>query len=48
MDEAPFLLVTEFLPNGDLKGYFKKTEEAKKNLTFDKLILISGNVSSII
>ena len=43
MDEPPFLLVTEFLPFGDLKGYLKKPE-AKEKLDFDKLILISANV----
>ena len=44
VDEPPFLLVTEFLENGDLKNYLKK-EEAKIKLTFDKLIRISENVS---
>ena len=46
VDEAPFLLVTEYLPNGDMKNYLKKTE-AKENLTFDKLVRISENVSDI-
>ena len=44
VDEPPFLLVTEFLENDDLKNYLKK-EEAKIKLTFDKLIRISENVS---
>jgi hypothetical protein len=47
VDEPPFLLITEFLPNGDLKGYLKKPE-AKENLPFDKLIMICANVSSVI
>ena len=46
VDEAPFLLVTEYLPHGDMKNYLKKTE-AKENLTFDKLVRISENVSDI-
>ena len=44
IDDPPFLLVTEFLENGDLKGYLRK-EEAKTKLTFDKLVRISENVS---
>ena len=47
VEEPPFLLVTEFLPHGDLKNYLKK-KEAKDNLSFDKMIRISENVSSII
>ena len=43
VEEPPFLLVTEFLENGDLKNYLKK-DEAKSRLTFDKLIRISENV----
>ena len=46
MDEPPFLLVTEYLPNGDMKNYLKKAE-AKEKLPFDKLIRISENVSKI-
>ena len=44
VDEPPFLLVTEYLPHGDMKNYLKK-KEAKENLTFDKLVRISENVS---
>ena len=44
VDEPPFLLVTEFLPHGDMKDYLKKPE-AKENLTFDKLVRIAENVS---
>ena len=47
MDEPPFLLITEFLSKGDLKNYLKKPE-AKEKLPFDKLILISANVSCIL
>ena len=45
VEDPPFLLVTEFLPHGDMKNYLKKAE-AKENLPFDKLIRISENVSS--
>ena len=47
MDEPPFLLVTEYLPNGDMKNYLKKPE-AKEKLSFDKLIRIAENVSQTI
>ena len=44
MDEPPFLLVTEHLPNCDIKNYLNKSE-AKEKLPFDKLIRIAENVS---
>ena len=45
MDTYPYLLVTEFLINGDMQVYLRKPD-AQINLSFDKLILISANVSS--
>ena len=47
MDELPFLIVTEHLPNGDLKSYLRKAED-KEKLPFDKLIRIAENVSQTI
>ena len=46
MDKSPFLLVTEYLENGDLKNFLKK-DEAKTKTKFDKLVRISENVSGI-
>lgn len=41
--ESPFLIVTEWLENGDLKS-FLKDQRQKPILMFDDLIRISGNV----
>ncbi|XP_059083330.1 tyrosine-protein kinase SRK3-like isoform X2 [Tigriopus californicus] len=43
--ESPFLIVTEWLDNGDLKSFLKE-ERQKQNLGFDDLIRISGNIAS--
>lgn len=43
--ESPFLIVTEWLENGDLKS-FLKDQRQKPILMFDDLIRISGNIAS--
>ena len=43
IDDPPFLIVTEFLENGDLKNFLKR-DDAKRRLPFDKLVQISENV----
>ena len=44
IDDPPFLIVTEFLENGDLRNFLKRGD-AKERLNFDKLVRISENVS---
>jgi hypothetical protein len=43
IDTDPFLMVLEFLENGDLKSFLQKNGKTK--VTFDKLLLICEDVS---